>query len=197
MTITHLSQLDPNGIYTYADYLLWQLKERVELLSGRIFSMSPAPSRRHQEVIGDLHWRLVNFFKQCTDKCDCKVYLAPFDVRLPQKESVDNQIYTVVQPDLCIICDPNKLDDRGAIGAPDLVIEVLSAHNSKKDLKDKYKIYEEAGIPEYWIVYPQEQSISVYTLEQGHYIGLPPVAQGEPVRSVRFPDMNFIMNFEF
>lgn len=195
MVITHLSQLDPQGIYTYADYLLWQLKERVELLSGRIFSMSPASSRRHQEVIGDLHWRLVNFFKQCTDKCECRVYLSPFDVRLPQKGKADNQIDTVVQPDLCVICDPSKLDERGAIGAPDLVIEVLSVHNSKRDLKDKYRIYEEAGVPEYWIVYPQEPSISVYVLEQGHYIGLPPVAQGEPIRSVRFPDMN--INFEF
>lgn len=102
MVITHLSQLDPQGIYTYADYLLWQLKERVELLSGRIFSMSPAPSRRHQEVIGDLHWRLVNFFKQCTDKCECRVYLSPFDVRLPQKGKADNQIDTVVQPDLLL-----------------------------------------------------------------------------------------------
>ena len=189
MAIVQLNQLDLQGVYTYADYLLWQLKERVELLRGRIFSMSPAPSRRHQEVIGDLYWLLVNFFKQCTDNCDCRVYLSPFDVRLPRQGREDNQIDTVVQPDICVICDPDKLDDRGAIGAPDLVIEVLSAHNSKKDLKDKYEIYQQAGVPEYWIVYPEERSVSVYVLQQGKYIGLPPVAQGEPIRSVRFPSM--------
>lgn len=100
----------------------------------------------------------------------CEVFAAPFDVRLTGKSKKDEGITTVVQPDLCVVCDPSKLDKRGCIGAPDIVVEILSPSNSRKELKDKYEVYEESGVKEYWIVSPQDHSILVYTLTDGKYV---------------------------
>ena len=188
MVITDINQLDVNGTYTYADYLLWRFKEQVELLRGKLFKMSPAPREIHQRVSMYLSGELYNFFKDKT----CRFYSAPFDVRIPAKgtkETTDNQIYTIVQPDLCVVCDLEKIDGRGCIGAPDLVVEILSPSNSRKDLKDKYEIYEEAGVPEYWIVDPDNKAFYRYVLQEGVYIGLPPISEGDVFRSRKFPEM--------
>ena len=188
MEITDINQLDVNGTYTYADYLLWRFKEQVELLRGKLFKMSPAPREIHQRVSMYLSGELYNFFKDKT----CRFYSAPFDVRIPAKGAkgtTDNQIYTIVQPDLCVVCDLEKIDGRGCIGAPDLVVEILSPSNSRKDLKDKYEIYEEAGVPEYWIVDPDNKAFYRYILQEGVYIGLPPVPEGDVFRSRKFPEM--------
>ena len=186
--ITDINQLDVNGTYTYADYLLWRFKEQVELLRGKLFKKSPAPREIHQRVSMYLSGELYNFFKDKT----CRFYSAPFDVRIPAKgtkETTDNQIYTIVQPDLCVVCDLEKIDGCGCIGAPDLVVEILSPSNSRKDLKDKYEIYEEAGVPEYWIVDPDNKAFYRYVLQEGVYIGLPPVSEGDVFRSRKFPEM--------
>lgn len=184
-TITNINQLDmANGIYTYADYLLWKFEERVELLKGRVFKMSPAPSRKHQEVSGKLYIELAAIFK----KGNCNLYYAPFDVRLPLKNEKKGQIHTVVQPDLCVVCDPSKLDDKGCLGAPDLVVEILSPGNSKKELKNKFEIYEEAGVPEYWVIYPNEESIHVYVLENEKYKALKPIVD-DYITSEKFPNL--------
>ena len=188
MEITDINQLDVNGTYTYADYLLWRFKEQVELLRGKLFKMSPAPREIHQRVSMYLSGELYNFFKDKT----CRFYSAPFDVRIPAKGTkgtTDNQIYTIVQPDLCVVCDLEKIDGRGCVGAPDLVVEILSPSNSRKDLKDKYEIYEEAGVPEYWIVDPDNKAFYRYVLQEGVYIGLPPVSEGDVFRSREFPEM--------
>ena len=185
MLITDINQLDVNGTYTYADYLLWRFKEQVELLRGKLFKMSPAPREIHQRVLNEINFELMSFFRNKT----CRVYPAPFDVRLPTKGTADNQIYTIVQPDLCVVCDLEKIDGRGCIGAPDLVVEILSPSNSRKDLKDKYEIYEEAGVPEYWIVDPDNKAFYRYVLQEGVYIGLPPVCEGDVFRSREFPEM--------
>jgi Uma2 family endonuclease len=100
----------------------------------------------------------------------CKVYVAPFDVRLPSGSNRDEDIYTVVQPDICVVCDPSKLDDAGCVGAPDLVVEILSPGNNKKELKYKYEVYLESGVREYWVVHPEEQTLSVFTLKGEEYI---------------------------
>jgi len=145
MVITDINQLDVNGTYTYADYLLWRFKEQVELLRGKLFKMSPAPREIHQRVLNEINFELMSFFRNKT----CRVYPAPFDVRIPAKGAkgtTDNQIYTIVQPDLCVVCDLEKIDGRGCVGAPDLVVEILSPSNSRKDLKDKYEIYQEIGL---------------------------------------------------
>ena len=153
------------GRYTYADYLKWRFEEQVELIKGKIFKMSPAPKRIHQEVSGDVFNLLKNFLRGQK----CKVYIAPFDVRLPVKSKKNEDIITVVQPDICVICDPSKLDEAGCIGAPDIIVEVLSKGNTKKELQNKYEVYEESGVKEYWIIYPEQQSLLVYTLVDGKY----------------------------
>lgn len=184
MPITSLDQLDPNGLYTYADYLRWQFEERVELLRGKISKLA-APSRRHQEVsqrfsvvLGNALW-----------KSPCKVYSAPFDVRLTRTRN-DKEVTTVVQPDLCVICDPSKLDDLGCNGAPDLVIEILSPGNSRTEMKDKFELYQEAGVWEYWVVSPIEKTIQVWKLnEQGIYIGIQPKVEGDIATTPIIPNL--------
>jgi Uma2 family endonuclease len=162
MEITSLSQLDLTKQYTYADYVLWKFSERVELLKGYLRQMA-APSRKHQTVSFRLGLTLGNFFKGHT----CQIFHAPFDVRLPKKNPIGTKpkdIYTVVQPDICVICDLSKLDDAGCLGSPDLIVEILSPSNTKTDLFDKYKIYEEAGVKEYWIANPMENLIQQFIL---------------------------------
>ena len=181
--ITNFSDLDLTKEYSYSDYLLWQFSERVELIRGYILKMSPAPNRNHQLISGNINGLFYNKFK----KHSCNVYAAPFDVRLPiTSKKKDN---TVVQPDLCVICEPTKLDDAGCNGAPDLMIEILSPNNSKHDLDTKFKLYEEAGVLEYWIVEPVEKMLLIYTLIDGKYIGLPPQTEGENIQSPLFPDL--------
>ena len=174
--IHSLSQLDPNGSYTYADYLLWQFEERVELLRGHLLQMA-APSRKHQ----DISVKLTRLIANALWRNPCKVYAAPFDVRLTRFNKAQNkEVSTVVQPDLCVICDPAKLDDRGCLGAPDLIVEILSPGNSRTEMKDKFEIYQEAGVLEYWIVLPTEKTIQVWKLTpEGYYIGLPPKVEGD------------------
>ncbi|HGO5856167.1 TPA: Uma2 family endonuclease [Mannheimia haemolytica] len=182
--ITSLSQLDPNGSYTYADYLKWKFKEKVELIKGKIMEMSPAPTRVHQRISMKLTSNFLNIF----DNHQCQLYAAPFDVRFVDK---DGRVKTVVQPDLCVICDTNKLDDKGCIGAPDLVVEILSKGNTKREMKDKYELYQEQGVKEYWIVSPETRTIQIFVLENGKYIGIQPVAEDEPATSVVFPALSF------
>ena len=175
-----LTDLDINKTYTYADYFKWKFEERVELIKGRIFKMSPAPNRRHQDLTGDIFNNLYNYLKG--EKC--KVYVAPFDVRLPRKSKEDRDIITVLQPDICVICDSEKLDDRGCIGAPDLVVEILSPGNNSKELKNKYEVYEESGVREYWVVSPQDQTFTVYKLVNGSFQASRIMVEGDVVRSV-------------
>jgi Uma2 family endonuclease len=184
MLITNLDQLDTKKTYTYADYLMWRLKERVELFKGKIFKMSPAPARIHQDILRNINRKFDQvFFEQ-----PCKVYFAPFDVRLPDKKG---EVLTVVQPDLCVICDLKKLDDKGCLGAPDLIVEILSPGNTKKEMDYKFSIYEESGVLEYWLVHPADKNIQVFILENGIYIGLKPVTEGEIITSKTFPELSF------
>ncbi|MDD6911474.1 Uma2 family endonuclease [Actinobacillus minor] len=182
--ITRLDQLDPNGSYSYKDYLLWKLKERVEIIKGKIMAMSPAPNRLHQ----DISLKLTSEFLKVFPNDGCKLYVAPFDVRFPDE---NGNVKTVVQPDLCVICDPNKLDERGCLGAPDLVVEILSPGNSKREMKDKYELYQEYGVSEYWVVRPEERNIHIYVLENGRYIGIAPVVEDDVITSVKFPNLSF------
>ncbi len=149
--ITSLSQLDLTKTYSYADYVLWQFKERVELLRGKIMAMSPAPNNLHQKALFELSGIFYQHFKFQT----CQVRFAPYDVRLldSKKSHKDKDIFTVVQPDLCVICDESKIEDRGCLGAPDLIVEILSPGNSDKEMKFKYDLYQENGVREYWIIH--------------------------------------------
>ena len=155
---------DPSLVYTYADYLKWNFEERLELFKGKIFRLS-APNTRHQVIAGDLFFQA----KLLLLKQKCQVFIAPFDVRLPAKNrKKDNEVTTVVQPDICIVCDESKIDTRGCCGAPDLIVEILLPGNTKKEIKLKYELYEEAGVLEYWIVYPEEETVVAFTLDEHH-----------------------------
>jgi Uma2 family endonuclease len=163
--ITELSQLDLNGTYNYVDYLTWQVKERLELIKGKITLMSPAPSVSHQRISFNLSRVLGNFFY----KKSCQAFAAPFDVRLYNRKKsllANKDVYTVVQPDLCVICNPELLDERGCNGAPDWIIEILSKGNSKKEMQIKHALYAESGVLEYWIVFPFEEVVLQYVLNE-------------------------------
>ncbi len=169
MEITSLSQLDLNKTYSYADYFSWKIKERVELFMGKIFEMSPAPASSHQRISRNIGTELIIFLQ----KRPCEVFYAPFDVRL-EKDKTDEQAITVVQPDICVICDVTKIDERGCKGAPDLIVEILSPGNSSKEMKNKFELYEKAGVLEYWIVQPTDKTIFQYILTDGQFINHKP-----------------------
>lgn len=185
--ITDINQLDFSKQYTYADYLTWNFKERVELLKGWIHRMSPAPLDRHQQIASSLHIEIGSFFKRRV----CQVRPAPYDVRLldSKKSTADKDIYTVVQPDICVICDLEKIDRRGCIGAPDWVIEILSPGNSKTEMSDKFKLYQENGVREYWIVQPEHEDILVFALEGSEFKLVKMYAGDDKVPSVIFPEL--------
>ena len=159
------SDLDQNKTYSYADYYSWKFEDRVELIEGKVYKLMPGPSSIHQEIAVDIITLLKNFLNGKL----CKVYTAPFDVRLPKKGIDDKAIFTVLQPDVCVICDLSKIDRRGCIGAPDIVVEILSPGNNSKEILKKYNIYEEAGVKEYWVVSPQNQTVNIYTLQEGKF----------------------------
>lgn len=187
--VLDINDLDLEKSYTFADYLTWQFEERIELIKGKIFKMSPAPSRFHQRVSGNLFLKIGNFLA----KNKCGLYSAPFDVRLInfKKSTEDKKVTTVVQPDLCIVCDKSKLDDKGCIGAPDLIIEILSPGNTEKEMGIKFDLYEENEVKEYWIIEPVDKTVFIYTLQNGKYIGLKPQTQLDKIASPLFPEMNF------
>lgn len=189
--ITDINELDFDKTYSYADYLTWRFQERLEIFKGRLFKMSPAPSTSHQKV----SMKLTKFILQKFSNHPCNLFAAPFDVRLldKKKSTNDSEIFTVVQPDLCIICDENKLDQRGAFGAPDLVIEILSPGNSKKELKYKFDLYEEAGVLEYWIVNPEDKTFLIYVLRDNQFIGLHPLIEEDQIKSPLFPQLDFVL----
>ena len=149
------------GVYSYADYLTWEIDEMVELIKGKVFrSAAAAPRRKHQEVAGLLHSRLL-------------VHL--------------EDIYTVVQPDICVVCDRSKLDEAGCVGAPDLIVEVLSPGNNKKEVRNKYEVYEESGVREYWIIHPSEETMIIYSLVEGKYKPSRLFSSGDVVKSECIP----------
>ncbi|MFN4144580.1 MAG: Uma2 family endonuclease [Runella sp.] len=195
MVITDINQLDPNGSYTYTDYMSWRFDEYVELIKGKIFRMSPAPTVKHQKISMRLTGRLYN----ALPNNGCQLFAAPFDVRLDRnnKKKGENE-RTVVQPDLCVICDASKLDEQGCDGAPDLIIEILSPGNSKKEMKDKFAVYEESGVREYWLVHPTEKTVIVYTLnEQGQYIGSRPYTDDDTLTTPIIPALELVLHEVF
>lgn len=163
--IFSFEDVDLSLTYSYAHYLNWLFDERVELIKGKVFKMSPVPSPLHQRVSVRLSSELYLFLKNKP----YEVYTAPFDVRFPKESTADKDIYTVLRPDICVICDLQKIDNRGCIGAPDIVVEILSPGNNKKELLYKYAVYEEFGVKEYWIVGPMNKTFLKYTLINGSY----------------------------
>jgi Uma2 family endonuclease len=186
--ITDFRQLDLSKSYTYADYLLWQFQERVELIVGKIFKMSPAPTSRHQHVVSVLQGTLFQYLKGKP----CKVFPAPFDVVLTTPAGISN---TVVQPDVVVICDSAKITEQGCKGAPDLVVEVVSKSSIRKDLHEKYDVYEQAGVKEYWIVHPLDRSLIIFSLDRsGKYQASKPLTLSDSVTSRVLPGLSLDLN---
>lgn len=153
---------DLNKTYTYTDYLSWPDEERWEIIEGRAYpwngdalNMAEAPIPRHQRVLFQLARLLGNYL----EGKPCEVYPAPLDVILTET--------TVVQPDISVICDSSKINSKGCEGAPDLIVEILSPTTAKKDLSQKFNLYEKSGVKEYWIVHPHEMTLFVYQLKRG------------------------------
>ena len=158
-------ELDLEQRYTYADYLTWPDDFRCELIDGKVYLMSPAPTLGHQDIAGEIFVQL----KQQLKGKPCRAFIAPLDVRLPKIGRKRDDEDTVVQPDVLVVCDASKLDNRGVKGAPDWVIEVLSPRTASKDHIQKRRNYEHAGVREYWLVHPQDHVLTRYVLQDGRF----------------------------
>ena len=155
----------PKDRYTFADCLTWDENERIEIINGEAEMMAP-PSRIHQEISGALFAQLYTFL----EGKKCRVYSAPFAVRLFEKDGdTPEDVDTMVEPDISVVCDSSKLDDAGCKGAPDLVMEILSPSTMRHDRFTKFNLYQRAGVREYWIVDPSSKSVQVFVLEAGNY----------------------------
>lgn len=186
MPITDISQLDFNQTYTYADYLTWKFEEFVELIKGKLLRPMAGPSRMHQTVALNVATEIRQYLKGNP----CQVFVAPFDVRLTTGGgNGDQQITTVVQPDIFVVCDRGKLDDRGCLGAPDWIVEIVSPGNTSRDTKTKFDLYEESGVGEYWIVYPGLKSVAIYVLDNGQYRLSAEYAEPGPVPVATLPGL--------
>lgn len=170
--------------YTYKDYYSFEENLRCEIIDGVIYDMTPAPSRKHQEISGELFRQFANYLQEKP----CKVYHPPFDVLLPNQNEQDEDITTVVQPDLTVVCDKNKLVDKGCIGAPDLIIEITSKSTALKDFGVKLCLYEKVGVKEYWIVQPDLGLVMIYTLVNGSYGRNASYFKEDPVKIGIFED---------
>lgn len=174
------------GKYSYADYLTWPEDERWEIIDG-IAYMQATPSPAHQLISGELYRQFANYLQGKP----CKVYPAPFCVRLTKGDEKKNEdIKKVVEPDITIVCDKSKIDERGCNGSPDLIIEVMSPSSIKNDRVIKFNKYEKAGVKEYWIVEPDGKLVSVFALQRNGRYGRPDIyTEDEKVKVSIFPDL--------
>lgn len=157
--------LRDNEHHTYGDYLSWPEDVRYELIDGVAYLMAPAPTVSHQDIVGDVYRQLANALAGQP----CRVLIAPVDVRFPEADEADECIGTVVQPEVLVVCDVAKISERGVRSAPEWVLEVLSPATAGHDQVRKRRIYEQAGVREYWMVHPTDRVLTVYRLEHGAY----------------------------
>ncbi len=183
-----------NRKFTYKDYLSWPEGERWELINGEAYDMSPAPTRRHQSI--SMYFSGV--FSSYLKGKDCNVFAVPFDVRFPGGFKADEDVDTVVQPDISVFCDEKKLDDRGGNGAPDLVVEILSPSTAAKDLKEKFLLYERAGVKEYWVADPANKTLTAFILgDDGTYARGVVYAGKDVLKTTLFEDLEIKMEEVF
>lgn len=165
-----MNNIAENKLYTYEDYRNYPESKRVEIIEGQIYAMAATPTRIHQEIISELITVINNYIK--SNKGSCKVYPAPFDVLLNDNKSLDD-CKNIVQPDISVICDKNKLTDKGCVGAPDMIIEVVSQFNPNSDYIRKLNLYNQYKVREYWIVNPMKETILVYRIDDTMQYGAP------------------------
>ena len=155
--------------FTYSDYINWPDDKRYEVIGGEAYNMAPAPSERHQGVSGVLYGEFYIYLKGK----QCKVYHAPFDVAFPEKGETFDTSTNVVQPDIVIICDKDKIIPRGCCGPPDLVVEILSPSTASNDMKNKRRLYQKSGVKEYWIIDPIHKTVQIYKVNKKGRYGFP------------------------
>ena len=166
-------------MHTYADYVAWPDDHRYEIIQGLVYSMAPGAGEVHQSVSVDL---IYQFRAHLKDK-KCKIFHAPFDVLLPEKGELFENSTNIVQPDILVVCDKDKIRPRGCYGPPDLVIEILSPSTAKRDLKDKRRLYQRSGVREYWIVDPVNRTVHIYKLGENGTYGFPDIfAEDEKIK---------------
>ena len=170
-----LLQNEPDRIFTYKDYLTWNDNERWELINGMVYNMAPAPSVNHQRILRQLLLQIGIFL---SDK-HCEVFSAPLDVRFPATDEEDEDSKNVVQPDMVVICDSSKLDEKGCKGAPDLIIEIVSPSSASMDNIKKMELYEKNGVKEYWIVHPIYKIVTIYKITESGLYGKPEIYSEE------------------
>lgn len=153
--------------YTYDDYLNFDEDEIVEIIDGRISAMSPAPSTLHQQLIMEISFEIKNYIRNKNG--ECTVITAPYDVVLKNSNEDIKNSKNIVQPDISIICDKNKITDKCCVGSPDMIVEIASPSNFRDDYIKKLNLYERFKIKEYWIVNPMKKSILIYTLTDNGY----------------------------
>lgn len=176
--------------YTYADYLTWPDDERWEIIDGvayrMIFEMSASPASEHQDVLLELAYQIKSYLKNKP----CKVLIAPFDVRLPKQNEKDEDVETVVQPDIIVVCDRTKIDARGYRGSPSLIIEILSPSTAQRDMVEKLNLYEKSGVEEYWVVHPVDKTAMVFKIGENGKYGRPETyAEEDQVKVGIFDDL--------
>jgi Uma2 family endonuclease len=192
-SLSTLNEPDGRSLnYTYADYLKWDFEEIVELIKGKIFTKAAAPNRRHQAVSGNMFLELANFLKNYP----YKVHTAPFDVRFSKNPDY-SKTDSVVQPDISVICDLDKLDDKGCWGAPDLIVEILSPGNSRVEVQNKYELYQEYGVREYWVVHPTDCTVLIYTLINEKFQPSRLFTSGDRVQSIVLPSFELDLEAVF
>lgn len=181
---SEVNEPDLAGYYNAADYLKWTFDGLVELIRGKIRKMS-SPASAHQRISAKMSYHFYRFF----DTQPCTVWVAPYDVYLIKDGEHYREARNIVQPDICVVCDRNKIKRLGCVGAPDMVIEILSQSNPKNDMDYKYTLYEEYGVREYWIVRPADGTITIHVLQNGRYVQAATKARGQQLRGVLFPEL--------
>lgn len=189
--ITSLDQLDPLGTYSHLEYLTWKFHERVELILGKISLLETAANLRHQQCSQVIN---VAFWNHLTGS-GCHVFQAPFDVFFLGENGAPD---TVLQPDIVVVCDVSKLNLKGCYGSPDLVVEILSPSTASRDLNEKYRIYEAYGVTEYWIVHPEEKTVTIHVRDgSGKFIALEKRGRGDRIGSPLFPGLEVNLDLAF
>jgi Uma2 family endonuclease len=183
---TMASPAEKSRKFTYGDYLSWEDGQRWEIIDGKAYNITPSPSRCHQEVLTAIFSKFYGFLANNP----CEVYAAPFDVRLPEQDQTEMDVTNIVQPDLSVICDPAKLDEKGCLGTPDLIVEIISPSTAARDYIEKLALYERRQVPEYWIVHPIDKTVMVFLLNDRLEYGKPRIyAAKHEIQVGLFPDL--------
>jgi len=162
--------INRKSIYTYRDYLQWPKEQRYEIIEGIPYLLAPSPSIKHQRILGELFMRFKQYFKDT-----CEVLCTPCDVLLPESNECIDEIKTVVQPDIYVVCDKSKLKENFCLGSPDLIVEITSPSSPSIDYVKKLNLYEKHMVKEYWIVDIKYNRISIYNLQENNEYGSPAI----------------------